>query len=160
MQFKDNDPVFVLKAILNMILEITEEVYTDIEFSMNFKGEMSSEFKDNLNLCSVYIDMGIITIFTDAMCAYGAAAAQTPEFSLKGSGDIVLKADKSKEFYVTQKIVGGSPAGAIHEKIATVEFGIKAVKSVTELGRSIYDQIKDSQSYKNFTVDDDGIEVI
>jgi hypothetical protein len=159
MVFKDNDPVFVLKAILNMILNITGEVYTEIEYIANFNGQMSSEFKDNLNLCSVYIDMGITTIFTDAMSAYGAAAAETPQFCLKGSGDIILKADKSKEFYVTQTIVGGSPAGAIHETIATAEFRIKALKGATGLIRSFINNTKDSMSLKNFTVDY-GIEVI
>jgi hypothetical protein len=146
MNFGANDPVYVVQAISDMILSITGTVYDTIEFGMDFNGTMTSKERDNLNLCAVYIDMGIITITTDFLAGYGAAAAETPTFLLKGSGDIVLKADSTKEFYVTKAVVGGSPAGAVHEKIASVQFGIKLLKTGADLVTNTIQVIKDTKS--------------
>ncbi|GHV83485.1 hypothetical protein AGMMS50212_08250 [Spirochaetia bacterium] len=143
MNFKDNDPVTVVQSISDMILSITSEVYSTLE-TINttiesFKGEdsVSSIYKDNLNLCAVFIDMGIITITTGILCVYGAAAPETPKFVLSGNGDIVLKAGKQKSFYSTKATEGGSPAGPIHETIATAEFTIKAGVEVSAIVKDL-----------------------
>jgi hypothetical protein len=149
MVFAINDPITVVQSILGMILNITETVYDTVEYSMDYNGEMSSTAKDNLNLCSLYIDQGFINIASGFLCAYGAAAAETPQFRLKGSGDIVLKADKEKEFYVTKKLSGGSPAGAIHETLDTVKFGIGAVTAVGDLTKSFISAVNASNAVRN-----------
>ena len=132
MNFKDNDPVTVLQSIMDMALSITAEVYDTILESLDNTQEdhpeseaAFSEIKDKLNMCSVYVDQGIITIATTALCVYGAAAPETPKFMLKGSGDIVLKADKLKGIYVSKNTEVGSPAGAIHETVDTIAFGLR-----------------------------------
>ncbi|GHV91026.1 hypothetical protein AGMMS50268_15290 [Spirochaetia bacterium] len=145
MNFGENDPVTVIQGILDMILNITKEVYDQIELGADFDDKMSASFRDTLNMCAVYIDMGIITIATGALCFYGAAAPETPKLTLAGSGDIVLKAAKSKQFYSAQAVVGGSPAGAIHEKLASVQFGAKCVTSLSELSRDIAGLVKEGK---------------
>ncbi|GHV46797.1 hypothetical protein AGMMS49546_35460 [Spirochaetia bacterium] len=141
MNFNEKDPVYILEAILDMILKITAEVYDSIEYyHLDFDEEMlakdKAEFLDNLNLCAVYIDMGIINFATGFLIAYGAAASETPKLQLKGSGDIILKAGKQKEIYVEKNLSGGSPVGAIHETIDTAVFltklGVKASSLVRE----------------------------
>jgi hypothetical protein len=135
MNFNEKDPVYILENIMDMILKITAEVYETIECGLPetmLSGDKSDTI-DKLNLCAVYIDMGIINITTGFLCAYGAAAKETPKFQLKGSGDIVLKADKQKEIYVTKNLSGGSPVGAIHETIDTVTFATKFVIKAIDL---------------------------
>lgn len=151
MNFKDNDPVFVLQGISSLILEITAEVYDTIGniftygiYLNNAKGLKTA--MDNLNLCALYIDQGINTITTDALCAYGAAAEKTPMLQIKGNGDIVLKAGENKSVYASSDVRAGSPAGMIHEKMATAEFGIKATVRIADLVESAAVQV-----YKSYT---------
>jgi hypothetical protein len=89
--------------------------------------------RNKLNLSALYIDMGIKSIVNNFMALYGVAAADTPTFHLKGSGDVVLKTDKTKKLYVTQQEIGASPVGAVHEVIDTVRFGVNAGKALTDI---------------------------
>jgi hypothetical protein len=93
----------------------------------------TTTLRNKLNLSALYIDMGINTLVSNFMSVYGAAAADTPTFQLKGSGDIILKANKAKNLYVTKQEVGGSPVGAVHEVIDTVKFGVNAAKALADV---------------------------
>jgi hypothetical protein len=183
MSIADRDPVYIVCAIRDMILNITASVFSVIDFGYEraikdrqeqFKGikaqfatdcgavvkgtapagtsfeslkaeydkkkkELSdfvtdtNNLRNKLNLSSLYIDMGINALVSNFMCAYGVAAADTPSIQLKGSGDIILKADKTKNLYVTKQEVGGSPVGAVHEVVDTVKFGVNAFKAASDV---------------------------
>jgi hypothetical protein len=183
MSIADKDPVYIVCAIRDMVLDITASVFNCIDFGYEraikdrqdtlkedkkqfsedcakvVKGEApaGTSFEDlkagydkkkqetddfvtdtnilrnKLNLSALYIDMGINALVSNFMCVYGAAAADTPTFQLKGSGDIILKADQTKNLYVTKHEVGGSPTGAVHEVIDTIKFGANATKAVVDV---------------------------
>jgi hypothetical protein len=183
MSVVDRDPVYIVCAIQDMILNITASVFSCIDFGYEraikdrqeklkedkarfamdcaevvngtastgtsfetLKAEYDKKKKEasgfvtdtnnlrnKLNLSALYIDMGINALVNSFMSVYGVAAADTPSIQLKGSGDIILKADKTKNLYVTKQEVGGSPVGAVHEVVDTVSFGVKAIKAVSDV---------------------------
>jgi hypothetical protein len=101
--------------------------------------------RDQCNLSSLYIQMGILNTYNGFMLAYGAVAEDVPKLQLKGSGDIILKSAKQKNLYVTKHEVGGSPTGVIHEVMDTINFGRKAVVEVRELAEEAVNYGKDSK---------------
>jgi hypothetical protein len=93
--------------------------------------------RDKMNISALIVDMGIHNTANAFLVIYGVAAADTPKFQLKGSGDIILKADKQKDLYVTKHEVGGSPMGAVHEVTDTVSFFVKAANELAEWAKAI-----------------------
>ncbi|MDR2632721.1 MAG: hypothetical protein LBC51_03745 [Treponema sp.] len=179
----NRDPVYLVCAVRDMILDLTATVFNCIDFGYeraikerqeklkltkkefaedcgkvingnapagtsfeslkagyDQKKQEASDFvtdtnllRDKLNLSALYIDMGIHALVNTFMAIYGVTAADTPSLQLKGSGDIILKADKTKNLYVTKHEVGGSPIGAVHEVADTATFAVKAVKAVADV---------------------------
>jgi hypothetical protein len=185
MSIADKDPVYIVCAIRDMVLELTALVFDCIDFSYeraikdkqdelkknkkefaekcakmgnapsvtsfeslkadyDKKKQETADFvtdkimlRNKLNLSALYIDMGIKIGVNNFMALYGVTAKDPPKFQLKGSGDIILKADKTKNLYVTKQEVGGSPVGAIHEVIDTLKFGVNAVKALSDVTLAI-----------------------
>jgi len=81
--------------------------------------------QDKIQLSFLYFKQGVQVAFNNVMLVYGVVASSTPSFALKGSGDIVMKADKSKKLYVSASQTVGGPTPAITEKLDTAEFLVK-----------------------------------
>jgi len=124
---------------------------TDIEDEIN-----NYKFIINqIQLAFLYAQQGVQSIFNVYMMSYGVAAADTPSISLKGSGDIVLKADKANNIYVSNNKKVGSPTGAIYETLDTLAFVAKVptfvsktVRGIMELHSDRMDLIDKEDEYK------------
>jgi hypothetical protein len=101
--------------------------------------------RDQLNLSSLYVQMGITNVYNGILMAYGVVAPTTPVFKLKGSGDIILQSAAQKNLYATAHMVGGGPTSVIHETVDTVSL---LVTTAMEIGDLLEQGVKQGQESK------------
>jgi hypothetical protein len=130
------EPVEMLMATLNLVLDITAEVYSIIEQSAAivwrkdlsgsvFNGENKdygpqekSDFRDTLNLAAMSIDNGLIGVAMTgiALGFKGASAGGPASIRLRQTGDILIKAGEQKNLYAELGQKTAIPASIFTEK--------------------------------------------
>jgi len=75
--------------------------------------------------------------------SYGIAAANSVKVVLKGSGDIVMSADKNKKIYISNSTDVASPSGAIISGMEMAKFGIKIPIFVTNVSKTLAELSKE-----------------
>ena len=118
-----------------------DEAIEALKKAINDKNEeilLKRKQQDEVELSFLYIKQGVQLGFNAVMAVYGTFAPNPPSLHLKGSGDMISMADKSKAVYTTESATVGGPTAAAQVKFdemeLAVKFGTKVASRIKELG--------------------------
>ena len=104
--------------------------------------------KDQLGISGLFIEMGIQEIFHGIMATYGAATGVmtnvSPTVNLKGTGELVLKAGKTKTVS-TMGTTAASPTIFAMKSYETASFIVKSAVKLPKWGKQVNGLVKDGK---------------
>jgi hypothetical protein len=142
------EPVEMLMAALNLVLDIAAEVYAVVEQSAaiiwrkdlsgaifegadkKWNAQGKSDFRDTLNLVAMSIDNGLIAI---AMTGIAIGVGGPASIRLRQTGDVLIKAGEQKNLYAELGQKAAIPASIFTEKSMKWIKGGLALGKVTSL---------------------------
>jgi hypothetical protein len=150
------EPIEMLMAALNLVLDITARVYSIVDQSYAAKWRLDlsgsvfdgsdkkwtaqgkSDFRDTLNLVAMNVDNAIIeAAMLDLIASSTFATGGPASIRLRRSGDIVIKAGRGKNLYAEIKRDASVPVAIYGEKVAAVLGTAAQVASLAEKAFSL-----------------------
>jgi hypothetical protein len=160
MFFQDNNPPYILSQVLDMVLEITDAVYSAIEVGVTSPDETSeasdivhgygaklgfgekkgrdlSDFIDKLNIAAFCTDNSIILPVADGLTALTADVKSSAEACFDSSGRVIIKGSKYTGLNLTQRLENITPTPTVVETMQDIKAIVSTAKAITELGLNI-----------------------
>jgi hypothetical protein len=167
MFFLDNDASYILSQGLEMVLEITDAVYSAIEIGVTSpdetseasdivhgygtrlgfgekKGRELSDFIDKLNIAAFCTDNSIILLVADGLTALIANAKSGAEACFDSRGSVIIKGSNYKGLVLNESANNITPTPTVVEVTQAVKSAASIFKAITELGMNIGRMIADA----------------
>jgi len=130
----------------NDLIKAIEDLQKNIE---DFENAINQ-----IRLSFLYAQQGFQSTFNTLMMVYGVTAADTPSISLKGSGDLVLKADDGHSVYVSGDQKVGGPTPAVFNSFDKTAFRVKADLFAVKTAREVTELIFEGTKLRNKEIED------
>ncbi|MDR2521623.1 MAG: hypothetical protein LBC72_03590 [Spirochaetaceae bacterium] len=139
MLFVDYEYSFAITQALNMVLDITAETYTTVDYyvgrSLKGKGAKLSTFRDNLNMAAFIIDDALIDIVIGFLS--GASTAETAAILLDSFGRTTIKGQKFQNQALAQNEFFLTVSSAVMEGVMVSGCAVTVAKDAAAIAADI-----------------------
>jgi hypothetical protein len=128
------DWVLLLTKTQDLLLQLTDTVYTWVEEFYEAEGEEAIIFRDNLNMSAFIIDNTIVEAITIALMI--ATTLRPSSIQLNSAGAVVMEGEGIKEISLKVDEMN-SPTPALEYGLAIAEMAMLGAKFVTSTTNNI-----------------------